>query len=51
MERMSEHTCLIHGGPPVGATISCAHFQNGVDSRALYPGASLDGSRQRNNAN
>ena len=40
-----------HGGQPVGATISCAHFQNGVDSRALYPGASSEGSRQRSNAN
>ena len=40
-----------HGGQPVGATVSCAHFQNGVDSRALYPGASSEGSRQRSNVN
>ena len=41
----------LHGGQPVGATISCAHFQNGVDSRALYPGASSEGSRQCSNTN
>ena len=40
-----------HGGQPVGATVSCAHFKNGVDSRALYPGASSEGSRQRSHAN
>ena len=25
-----------HGGQPEGATVSCALFQNGVDSRALF---------------
>ena len=42
---------MLHGGQPVGATVSCAHFQNCVDSRALYPWASSEGSRQRSSAN
>ena len=43
-----------HGGQPVGPTVSrsvAPTFKNGVDSRALYPGASSEGSRQRSNTN